>query len=197
MSDSLQVCAIGVISHQPGILERDTQYGRSGVCNAVIKQGLHDIRCAFWRDHAANLAAFPVGAAVALMQVIVRQRQGSWEIFATEATQVMACPADLAESVRAATDVSASADPATSLTRRHAVDYDKVPTSACTVSGLMSVHVPLQTRDLPGVFDIHCVAVTGVVGATADSPWMLNSCVECKKKSRGARCVRHPPRGRS
>ena len=39
VSDSLQVCAIGVISHQPGILERDTQYGRSGVCNAVIKQG--------------------------------------------------------------------------------------------------------------------------------------------------------------
>ena len=195
VSDSLQVCAIGVISHQPGILERDTQYGRSGVCDAEIKQGLHDIRCACWRDRAANVAASPVGAAVALMQVTVRQRQGSWEIFATEATQVMACPADLAESVRAATDASASADPATSLTRRHAVDYDKVPTIVCTVSGLMSVPVPLQKRDLPGVFDIHCVADTGVAGATADSPWMLNSCVECKKIfQRGKMCATPTPR---
>ena len=94
----------------------------------------------------------------------------------------MACPADIAESVRAATDVSASADPATSLTRRHAVGYDKVPTIVCTVSGLMTVPVPLQKRDLPGVFDIHCVAVTGVAGATAYSPWLLNSSVECKTR---------------
>ena len=50
------------------------------------------------------------------------------------------------------------------------MDYDKAPAIACTVSGLMSVPVPLQKRDLPGVFELHCVGVTGVAGATTESP---------------------------
>ena len=73
--------------------------------------------------------------------------------------------------------------------------YDKVPTIVCTASGLVTVPVPLQKRDLPGVSDSHCAAVTGVAGATADSPWMLNSCVECKKRfQRGKMRVTPTPR---
>ena len=197
VTDTTQVCAIGVVSHQPGIVERDTPYGRGSVCNAVIKQGQHDIRCAFWRAHATTLAAYPVGAAVALMQVNAKQRNGSWEIFATEATQVTACPALFADVVRAATDITETTALASSLTKRHAVDYDTVPAIASTVSGLMSVPVPFQTRDLPGVFELHCVAVTGVAGAAADSDWQIKSCAECKKKIPEGQdaCSGHPEAG--
>ena len=93
VQDSLQLCVLGVITLQPGVVERDTAYGRGGVCNAVIKQGTHDIRYAFWRDQARALAAWPVGAEVALMQVTVRRKEdSSWELFASEATQVLPCP---------------------------------------------------------------------------------------------------------
>lgn len=197
VTDAVQVCAVGVVSHQPGVVERDTPYGRAGVCNAVIKQGRHDIRCGFWRNHAAALAAFPVGSTVALMQVNVKQLNGSWELFATEATQIKGCPADLAAAVSATTDVTDGAEAATSLSKRHAVDYDTAPAIASTVSGLMSVPVPFEMRDLPGVFELHCVAVTGVAGASADSDWQIRSCVECKKKIPDGQdaCGNHPNAG--
>lgn len=182
VTDTTQVCAVGVVSHQPGVVERDTQYGRAGVCNAVIKQGRHDIRCGFWRTHAEALAAFPVGRAIALMQVNVKQRNGSWELFATEATQITDCSADLAGEISASTDVTDNAEAATSLSKRHAVDYDTALSMPSSVSGLMSVPVPFETRDLPGVFELHCVAVTGVAGGAADSDWQIRCCVECKKK---------------
>ena len=33
---SLQLCILGIITQQPGVVGRDTPYGRSVVCNAVI-----------------------------------------------------------------------------------------------------------------------------------------------------------------
>ncbi len=113
----------------------------------------------------------------------MKQRNGSWEIFATEATQVIDCPGPVADTVRATTDITEPTSSASSPTKRHAVDYDTVPVIASTVSGLMSVPAPFQTRDLLGVFELHCVAVTGVAGAAADSDWRIRSCAECKKKT--------------
>ena len=103
----IQICVVGMVCHQPGVRECWARDGRTTVCNAIIKQGRSGIRCAFWRHHAAKLAAFPVGAVVALMQVIVVQREETgFELFAVEATQVMECPAALAESIRATTIIS-------------------------------------------------------------------------------------------
>ena len=94
------------------------------VCRAVIKQGRHEIRCAFWSDHAARLAAFPVGAAVALMQVIaLESHDGFVELHAARETQVTACPAPLAETVRAATNIAEDGDFFENGTFRHFVAW--------------------------------------------------------------------------
>ena len=104
--DVTQVCVVGVVCYQPGVHEcRALPHGRNIVCCAVIKQGQHKIQCSFWRNHAMNLAAFPVGAVVSLMQVLVIPRYETFELFAVEATQVLDCPAALAESIRATTTV--------------------------------------------------------------------------------------------
>ena len=110
--DITQVCVVGVVSEQPGVVELWAQPGRlDAVCSAVIKQGRHDIRCAFWGDHAARLAACPVGAAVALMQVIaLEDHDGCVELHAVPETQVTACPAPLAETIRAATNIAEDGD---------------------------------------------------------------------------------------
>ena len=60
-----------------------------------MRQKSTDIRCAFWRSHAAALAEFPVGAQVALMQVNVCKQGASFEVRATEATEVRLCPDDV------------------------------------------------------------------------------------------------------
>ena len=195
---SLQLCMLGIITLQPGVVERDTPYGRSGVCNAVIKRGSHDIRCAFWRENGENLARFGVGREVALLQVTVKKvSDGSWEVGASDATQVIPCPADLVESLRRETDTSDTAAPATSLTRRQTVDYDTAPAQTSTVSGLFSVIVPQVMRELPGIFDLHNVAVMGVSSVTFDGAWQIRSCSECKKKvsDDNVACPSHPTAG--
>ena len=106
---SLQVCLAGVIMHQPGLVARDTQFGQGEVCNAVVRQNETDIRCSFWRSQGAALADYTVGSAVALMQVNVCRHGGSFEVRATEATQVLACPADVEATALAGTDGDAPA----------------------------------------------------------------------------------------
>ena len=102
-ADITQVCVVGVVSEQPGVVEvfaRPGSLDTVWVCNAVITQGRNHIRCAFWRDHAARLAAFPVGATVALMQVVaLEDHDGCVELCAVPGTQVTACPGLLAETI--------------------------------------------------------------------------------------------------
>ena len=93
---SLQVCLAGVITHQPGLVIRETLHGPREVCDAVVRQRSTDIRCAFWRSHGAALAEYPVGAQVALMQVNVCRQGASFEVRTTEATEVRPCPEDVA-----------------------------------------------------------------------------------------------------
>jgi hypothetical protein len=45
--DDKRFCLLGVVSHQPGSVMRETPYGPGKVCNAVVKQEAHTTRCAF------------------------------------------------------------------------------------------------------------------------------------------------------
>ena len=194
VKDSLQVCLLGIVTHQPGVVKRETTFGSAEVCNAVVKQGTHDIRCCFWRTHAAVLARFNEDQAVVMFQVTVKHKADSRELYATEATQVQACPADLEGALRACTDTGDAAAPTTSMTRRQVVDYDSAPAQASTLSGLMSVPVPQVVRDLPGIFEVHGVAVMGVNPVSSDGAWQIRSCAECKRKVADdeSACVNHP-----
>ena len=103
---SLQVCLAGVITHQPGLVARDTQFGQGEVCNAVVRQNETDIRCSFWRSQGAALADYAVGSAVALMQVNVCRHGGSFEVRATEATALAGTDVDAPASVQNASSAS-------------------------------------------------------------------------------------------
>ena len=175
VQDKLQVCVLGILTFQPGLQERQTTFGPSVVCNAVLKQGTHEIRCSFWRDHAKELAGYTVGQELALFQVTVKARDGSWELYASEATQIRVCPADLLDSLRESTDVSDQAGPSTSLSKRHVIDYDQTTTTASTISGLVSVPVSQIVRELPGIFEVHSVAVLGVSGVSSTGTWRIRS----------------------
>ena len=168
VQESLQVCVLGIVTHQPGLVHRETTWGAADVCNAVLRQGSTEIRCGFWRRHGEELAEYMVGEAVALMQVTVKRKGDSWELFANESTVVKRCPEDLTEALRDSTDISDGAAAPTSLTQRNVVDYDTVNVKKCTVSGLASVPQQRMIRELPGIFEIHCVAVMGVKGIASD-----------------------------
>ena len=111
VQDSLQVCVLGIVTHQPGLVHRETTWGAADVCNAVLRQGRTEIRCGFWRRHGEELAEHVVGEAVALMR-----KGDSWELFANESTVVQRCPGDLAEALRDSTDISEGVAAPTSLT---------------------------------------------------------------------------------
>ena len=111
VQDTLQVCVLGIATHQPGYVERETLHGHSGVCTAVLRQGLHEIRCSFWRQQGETLATFQEGQELALLQVTVKAREGSWELHASEATQIMPCPPALLETLRASNDTANEAGP--------------------------------------------------------------------------------------
>ena len=94
----------GVIAEQSGKVLRETQFGQSEVCSVVLRTGTTSIRCAFWGLYAEPLSKWPVDSAIALYQANVVQGmvrgEMSWEIRATEATVVAACPDALAEGLR-------------------------------------------------------------------------------------------------
>ena len=177
VGDSLRCCLIGVVSHQPGAVLRDTKYGSQQVCNAVIKQGTNLIQCGFWRAHGEALAQHPVGKPLALLQVNVYYANSSWGIAATESTEIIECPQELQESLLRGTDLNAEG---VSLTQMVRVDYDNVRTTPATVSGLASVIQPNQLRTLDGVFEIHSVAVLGVTSVLSDDKFQMRSCKKCK-----------------
>ena len=95
VTESMRLSLIGVVSTQTGLVSRDTKYGAGEVCNAVIRHKDHLLRCGFWREHGKDLAAHPVGTALALHQVSVYHKNGAWEVAATEATQIEECPQEI------------------------------------------------------------------------------------------------------
>ena len=170
-------CLLGVVTYQPGLVSRDTRFGVGMVCNATLKQGDHDIRCGFWRDHGQALSQYAVGDPVALMQVTVYQGTHGWEVAATEATRVGPCPDSLREGLLNTTEVCAAG---TSLTQVARVDYDAVKAIPATLSGLASVVQPRVVRDLTGVYEIHSVAVMGVSSVLENGSFSMMSCAACK-----------------
>lgn len=179
IGSTMRVCLAGLIFYQPGAVTRDTEYGQAGVCNAVLKQGNHQIRCAFWRNFADDLSAQVVDTAVVLMHVTVKKvKADSWEAHATESTQIIPCPSDVETTLRESTEISV---PGISLTTTTSINYDTVPATPYTLSALAACIVPKLCRDLTGVFEVHNVAVMGISPIQADGTFLLNACAECKK----------------
>ena len=154
-----------VVSTQPGLTPRETKFGPSSVCNAVLKHGDHLIRCGFWRSHADALSQHAVGTPLALHQVNVYYRNGGWEVVATEATQIEVCPDNLRAQLLDATNLE---ERGVQLTQGVSMDYDVVNTTPATMSGLASVILASNPRQLVGVFEVHSLAVLGVTAVLAD-----------------------------
>ena len=186
-----QVCLLGIISDQPGLVPRATKYGPSAVCNAWLRQGTHSISCEFWREAGGELAQFGAGTAVALMQVALRKDGTSFRVTATRATQVLRCPGSLKAGLEAATDLATQA---VRLTEDPTVDYDTTTAKLVTVSALASIAVPNAPRTLRGVYEAHVVAVSGVAAVSSDDKWVMTSCSKCKAMLRDGeqRCRNHP-----
>ncbi len=112
------------------------------------------------------MAAYPVGTALALHQVSVYHKNGGWEVAATEATQIEECPQELRQDLLDAWMPS--------------VDYNVVKATPATLSGLASVILPQNPRELEGVFEVHSVAVLGVSSVLNDGAFQMRSCTKCK-----------------
>ena len=177
VAGSMRVSIIGIVTTQPGLVPRDTKYGQGDVCNAVIKQGQHLVRCGFWRTHGETLARHPVGTALVLHQVNVFHKNGGWEVAATAGTQIEGCPEDLRKTLIDSTDLDATG---ITLTNTPNVDYNTVKTKPATLSGLASVIVPHHERELEGVVEVHSVAVLGVSSVLGDGAFSMRSCKKCK-----------------
>jgi hypothetical protein len=181
VGDSLRISVIGVVSTQPGLVQRDTKFGYADVCNAVLKQGNHSIRCGFWRGHGQHLAENPVGSTLALHQVNVYFKNNGWEVTATEATQIEDCPQELREALLGSTPLDGSG---TALTTAITIDYNIVKTTPATLSGLASVVQPHNARDLRGVFEVHGAAVLGISPVLSDNRFSMRACKKCKAQVR-------------
>ena len=184
VQSDVQHCVLGVVTRQPGAKWQETRYGAKYVCNAILRAGGNTIKCSFWRHHATELAKWTEGTAIALYQVIVKREvtakgNVSWELRATEATQVAECPAELAQALLASV---ADNGPATSLTAAIAKDYKTCETSTMSLSALTAVIVPGNARDLDGVYEAHSVAIMGVSAVLRNEGFVMRCCSTCKKQ---------------
>ena len=177
VAKSKRVSLIGVVSTQPGLVSRETKFGSGEVCNAVIRQGKHLVRCGSWRSHGHSLARHSVGTALALHQVNVYHKNGGWEVAATEATHIEECPEELRTELIETTDLGSTG---ITLTQTPNIDYNVVKTKPATLSGLASVILHRQARDLEGVFEVHSIAVLGVSSVLSDGGFKMRSCAKCK-----------------
>ena len=193
---TLQVCVLGVVETQPGALVRMTAYGEAPVCNALLRQGGTSIRCSFWRALAGTLAAFNVGDPVAIYQAVVKKMDAStWEIRATESTSVEPCPDDLRPQVVQGTNLAEAASRV--LTAVAAVDYDTATATPASVGALAAVMMPGVARELPGVFEVHSVAILGLSSVLADDSFAMRCCSRCKRQVQSplTACAEHPGAG--
>ena len=154
VAGSIRVSLIGVVSTQPGLVSRETKYGNAEVCNAVIQQKGHLVRCGFWRTSGRTLSEYPVGTAVVLHQVNVYTKNGGWEVSSAESTIIEECPQELREPLLSETSLEAGG---ITLTQQMSnVDYNTTRTIPATLSGLASVIAPQAGgRDLRGTFEVH------------------------------------------
>lgn len=190
ISTSMQVCVIGIVKLQSGAFQRDTKFGSGCVCNAVMQQDLHIIRCSFWRDAAVVLASKDVGSAIALMQVNILKMTGdSWEDRANEATQILPCPDSLRDSLASTTDTDASG---TSLTQASVMNYDTAKAQVYTLIALSSCIVAQGARELHVLYEVRGVTVLGLTSVLEDDALFMNACAECKQKVGDADCPQHP-----
>jgi len=159
----------------------------------VRQKQIMDIRCAFWRAQGAALAQYPVGAEVALVQVNVCKVAASFEVRATEATEVRPCPVDVVATALADTEVDKPAS--VSLTQAVAIDYDVVPARRVAVSALAGIIVPQAPRTMPGVYEMHDVAVVGVASAIGDEKYQMEARRTCERRVEVGACSDHPEAG--
>ena len=177
VSDKMQTCLAGVVSYQPGLVDRDTKYGPGQVCNAYIKRNQTTIRCSFWREQGAELATKAAGSVIAVLQVNVIKSNGSWECHATRSTQITECPEPLKGELLQSTDLESTGH---SLTRNTSVDYETCSTTSVTLSALASILAPKGSRDLGGVYELHNAGVFGVTAVLSDGSFKIEkSCKEC------------------
>ena len=99
VKDRQKICVAAVIIDNPGAIERQTKEKMAMVRNAIIQQGNTKVRCAFWHEHAEELATKAVNEAVLLYQVLVTKRKSedSWELSSWRGTSIQQCPAAMAE----------------------------------------------------------------------------------------------------
>ena len=107
----------------------------------------------------------------------VYHKNGGWEVAATEATQIEECPEELRQGLLDATNLNTSG---VMLTQMPTVDYNSVKATPATLSGLASVILPQNPRELEGVFEVHSVAVLGVSSVLNDGAFQMRSCTKCK-----------------
>lgn len=193
VGNKMQTCIAGLLTHQPGLIDRDTKWGPGKVCNAVVKQGDHDIRFSFWRDAGVALSGINVGEVRAFLQVNIVQSGGSWECHATEATQIVACPTLIEAAIKGTTDQEAAS---TSLTKQVSLDYDKAPGKPITLSAVAGIIAPRGSREMLGVYELHNVAVLGVSAVLGDGGFRMECCKECfQRVDEGSSCSVHPIAG--
>ena len=104
-------------------------------------------------------------------------KNGGWEVAATEATQIEECPQELRQDLLDATNLNTNG---IMLTQVPTVDYNSVKATPATLSGLASVILPQNPRELEGVFEVHSVAVLGVSSVLNDGAFQMRSCTKCK-----------------
>ena len=114
------------------------------------------------------MARYAVGTNVARMQVHVRKQGASFEVRATEATEVGPCPEDVVATALADTEVDKPAS--VSLSQAVSIDYDVVPARRVGVSAVAGIMVPQEPRTMPGVYEMHGIAVVGVASGYGGSP---------------------------
>ena len=175
--DHHQVCLVAVVAEQPGVKQRDTRFGPSQVCNAVLRQGTSSIRCSFWKERAEALSKWAVGEAIALMQVRIQRDGDSYSVYGTEGTAILPCPASLKSEVTSATDLGQTAACLT----RTGFDYDSAQCKPATLSILSGLIVHGAPRALTGVYEVHGAAVCGIGPLASSESWLLTSCSKCKR----------------
>ena len=184
VTDTLNCCVLAKVTYQPGAQVRQTEYGESVVCNAILRLKGTTIRTSFWRQAAEKIGSYAIGSCIALYQVTVKKISGQeWELRANQSTQIVECPADLLHVLETSTDLSKDADD--SLTLAHEVDYDSVAAKPSTVASLASLLMPGKMRELKGVYELHSSNVLGLSAVLSDGSYCMRCCRKCKKQIEG------------
>jgi hypothetical protein len=175
-----QVCVkVIVVGHQEPVT-RQTANGAIEVCNTMVQHGETQIRCAFWRSAAALLGAHKNGVALLMNQVVVKRKDGGWELTATDSTTLHVCNEEDTESLEY--EMRRGGTP-TCITRMARRDYSMCAAYPSSLSALVAAIVPGQMRKLANVYFIHNLQIMGISAVRQDSDaWFIHSCETCKRQ---------------